>query len=108
MAGGAVAGAIGWTNGLPLAAQLATAALVALALGALAWDLAILARRRTWTLIPPPSPSGILLGLGISLAIVGAATRLWLMLFGIDAALVGLLALTAELRGALPQPPLGD
>jgi hypothetical protein len=105
---GAGAGATGWTSGLPIGAQLASAAMVAGALGVLAWDLCAFARRRPWRLVPAPSPSGILLGLGISLAIIGAATRLWLTLFGIDAALLGLVALAAELRGAMPLPPTGD
>ena len=105
---GAGAGATGWASTLPVGAQLASAALVAGALSVLAWDICAFARRRPWRLVPPPSPSGILLGLGISLAIVGIATRPWLTLFGVDAALLGLVALAAELRGEMPLPPASD
>ena len=105
---GAGAGATGWASGLPVGAQVASAALVACALSVLAWDFCAFARRRPWKLVPPPSPSGILLGLGISLAIVGAATHRWLALFGVDAALLGLIALAAELRGHMALPRASD
>lgn len=105
---GAGAGLAGWTSSLPFGAQLVSAAGVAVVLAVLAWHIAVRARRWDWRLVPEPSPSGILLGLGISLAAVGTATGLWLTLFGIDAAILGVIALVAELRGHLPRPPARD
>jgi hypothetical protein len=101
LAMGAVAGgAAVWATDLPWGQMVAATAAAGI-VATVVWTLCLRARRWEWRAVPPPSPSGILLGLGIPSVLIGTAVGTWLVVFGVDAVVLGIVALTAELRGHL-------
>jgi hypothetical protein len=72
------------------------------------WWLAAAARAWEWTVVPPPSPSGLMFGIGVPVIAIGTVTGGWLIAFGVDLVVLGAVALTAELRGQLQPAPGSD
>jgi hypothetical protein len=104
LVGALAAGLAVWTTDVMSWTQMLAATAAAGLLAASVWALSLWARRWEWRVVPPPSPSGILFGLGVPAILVGTALGPWLVVFGVDAVVLGVVALVAELRGGQLRP----
>jgi hypothetical protein len=99
--GALAAGLAVWTTDVLSWTEMLGATAAAGLLAASVWTLSVHARRWEWRVMPAPSPSGILFGLGVPAILIGTALGGWLVVFGVDAVVLGVVALVAELRGQL-------